>query len=171
MCDIRRGLFICFLAQFREVCGGVWRQSDRVCSERSRKHAASLPPTLCVLTKGKPFSRSDGAKRLWGSPFLCSIHPSRSVFTPFPLPFTRLCCSEEDCVRTAPLFLQNWKLELETIPFQNCVLGQHEHVARKGKKEKCRGELMKAMGHTLSTKWKRKSNGSPLSDPREAVFR
>lgn len=35
------------------VCGGVWRQSDRVCSRRSRKPAASLPLTLSTSWQRK----------------------------------------------------------------------------------------------------------------------
>lgn len=65
----------------------VWK---RVASEWSclwTKHLTGdgstlLPshPHSLYPDKGKPLSKSDGAKHFWGSPFLFSFHPSLSVF-------------------------------------------------------------------------------------------
>lgn len=80
--------------------------SERCVEECGNRVTASAPngvgstllpshPLSLYPDKGKPFSRSDGAKHLWGSPFLYSIHPSilssRSVFTPFTAA-TQLWC-------------------------------------------------------------------------------
>lgn len=61
--------------------------SERCVEECGNRVTASAPngvgstllpshPLSLYPDKGKPFSRSDGAKHLWGSPFLYSIHPS-----------------------------------------------------------------------------------------------
>lgn len=163
------------LAQFGEVCGGVWRQSDRNCSKRSRKHTASLPLALSGSWQRKAIQWVR-----WCQTFarvaLPVLHPTLPVsihsFHP-ALVFSR------GLRRNWPAFPPGEQLmignenyrsfsELSSVKAWACSK-KIKKIKNKNKQKKCHGELMKELGHTLPTKWKGKSDRSKVIVSRSDV--
>lgn len=180
-CDVRwaDAVFTCHLARLQQRCGGVWRQSGRVCevSVWMETEAPLLPshPHSPYPDKGKATHWVRQCQTL-----VRIAPPVLLSFLPVSLPSFHFLSLSSFC-HLASVFGAGLHKSWTAFPpgkrgilIEKEIRNENSHSfsglcsvkARKctrGKKTKCTGESVKEIGHVLKTKWKRGSLTSRLS--------
>lgn len=143
------------------VCGGVWRQSwPRLLQKESE--ARRFPPThsLRILTKENHSPGQMVPNVCEGCPSYTSIYPCEPVLmqsSGLHKNWSTFPPGKQTAITGKAIVNENYH------SFSKLCCVKAWTCSRKRKEKKSPGELMKEMGHTLTTKWKRKSYCSPAS--------